>query len=69
MVITAAVKKAIPAKIEYTNAAGTVAGNLKTNSIFSKKRLEFTLADGTEWTVIQGGALKQIYSVLENMCP
>ena len=46
VVMTAVVKKAIPAKIEYTNAAGTVAGNLKTNSILSKKRLEFTLAVG-----------------------
>jgi hypothetical protein len=69
VVMTAVVKKAIPAKIEYTNADGTVAGNLKTNSIFSKKRLEFTLAGGAEWTIVQDGALKQLYSVLENDAP
>lgn len=27
--------------------------------------MEFTLAGGTQWTVVQSGALKQIYSVLE----
>ena len=69
VVMTAVVKKALAATIEYTNADGTLAGNLKTNSIFSKKRLEFTLADGTQWTVVQSGALKQIYSVLENDVP
>ena len=69
VVMTAVVKKAIPAKIEYTNPDGTLAGKLKTNSILSKNRLEFTLAGGTEWTVVQSGALKQIYSVLENDVP
>jgi hypothetical protein len=68
-VVMTAVVKGIPAKIEYTNADGTLAGKLKTNSIFSKKRLEFTLADGTEWAVIQSGALKQAYSVLEDDVP
>ena len=64
-----AVVKGIPAKIEYTNSDGTLAGKLKTNSIFSKKRLEFTLADGTEWAVVQSGSLKQFYSVLDNDVP
>lgn len=68
-VVMTAVVKGIPAKIEYTNADGTLAGKLKTNSIFSKKRIEFTLADGTEWAVIQSGALKHIYSVLEDDVP
>ena len=68
-VMMTAVAKGIPAKIEYTNSDGTLAGKLKTNSIFSKKRLEFTLADGTEWAVIQSGALKHIYSVLEDDVP
>ena len=69
VVMTAVVKKAIPAKIEYTNPDGSLAGNLKTNSILSKKRLEFTLPGGTEWTVVQSGALKQIYSVLDDDAP
>ena len=69
VVMTAVVKKAIPAKIEYTNPDGSLAGNLKTNSILSKKRLEFTLADGTEWAIVQSGALKQIYSVREDDVP
>ena len=69
VVMTAVVKKAIPAKIAYTNPDGSLAGNLKTNSIFSKKRMEFTLADGTEWAVVQSGAMKQIYSVVEADVP
>jgi hypothetical protein len=68
-VVMTAVAKGIPAKIEYTNADGTLAGKLKTNSIFSKKHLEFTLADGTEWAVVPSGALKHIYSVLEDDVP
>ena len=68
-VVMTAVAKGLAAKIEYTNPDGSLAGNLKTNSILSKKRLEFTLAGGTEWTVVQSGALKQIYSVLENGVP
>ena len=68
-VVMTAVAKGIPAKIEYTRSDGTLAGKLKTNSILSKKRLEFTLADGTEWAVIQSGALKKIYSVLEDDVP
>ena len=69
VVMTAVVKRAIPAKIAYTNPDGSLAGNLKTNSILSKKRIEFTLADGTEWAIVQSGALKQIYSVLESDVP
>ena len=69
VVMTAVVKKALAATIEYTNANGTVAGSLKTNSVLSKKRLEFTLPGGTEWTFAQSGALKQIYSVLEDDVP
>jgi hypothetical protein len=68
-VVMTAVAKGIPAKIEYTRSDGTLAGKLKTNSIFSKKRLEFTLADGTEWAVVQSGALKKINSVLEGDVP
>ena len=68
-VVMTAVAKGILAKIEYMRSDGTLAGKLTTNSIFSKKRLEFTLADGTEWAVIQSGALKKIYSVLENDVP
>jgi hypothetical protein len=64
-VVMTAVAKGLAAKIEYTDADGTLAGTLKANAISSKKRLEFTLADGTEWAVIQSGALRQIYSVLE----
>ncbi len=37
VVMTAVVKKAIPAKIEYTNADGSLAGNLKTNSILQQE--------------------------------
>ena len=69
VVMTAVVKKALGPTIEYTNADGAVAGSLKTHSRFSKKPLQFTLAGGTQWTVVQSGALKQIYSVLENDVP
>lgn len=65
VVMRADVKKLIPAKIEYTDSAGTLAGKLKTNSVLSKKRLVLTLPDGTEWAVVRSGALKQNYTVLE----
>jgi hypothetical protein len=68
-VVMTAVAKGIPAKITFTHADGTLAGNLKTNSIFSKKRIEVTLPDGTEWAVVQSGARKQHYSVLDDDRP
>ncbi|MBK9179894.1 MAG: hypothetical protein IPM45_10075 [Acidimicrobiales bacterium] len=69
VVMTAVVKKAFSAKVEYTNADGALAGNLKTNSVFSKKRMELTLASGAEWTVVKAGGLKQSYSVFEGDVP
>jgi len=69
VVMTATVKKAMLAKVEYTNADGTVAATMKRNSILNKKHMEVTLADGAEWTVVKAGGLQQLYSVLESDVP
>ena len=69
VVMTVVVTKGFLTKVEYTNADGTSAGHLKTNSVFSKKPMELTRAGGAEWTVVKTGGLKQFYSVLENDVP
>jgi uncharacterized protein YxjI len=63
-VMTAVVTKGFLTRVEYTSADGAAAA-LKTNSVFTKKHMELTLADGTEWIVVKSGALKQFYTVLE----
>jgi hypothetical protein len=70
VVMTAVGTKAFLAKVEYTNADGTVAGHLKANSVFNKKKaMELTRAGGPDWTVVKTGGLTQFYSVLENDVP
>lgn len=64
--MTAVVKKSLGGRIEYTNPDGTLAGNLKVNSVLSKKAMELHLSDGTEWIVRKSTGLQQIYSVTEN---
>jgi len=69
VVMTVVVTKGFLSKVEYTNADGTSAGHLTTNSVFSKKAMELTRGGGAEWTVVKSGRLKQFYSVLENDVP
>ena len=66
VVMTAVVTKGFLTKVAYTSADGAAAADLKTNSVFTTKHMEFTLASGAEWVVVKSGALKQIYTVLED---
>ena len=69
VVLTAVVEKAFLAKVEFTNAEGTVVARLNANSVFKKQYMEITLASGVEWIVARSGGLKQFYTVLENDVP
>ncbi len=66
VVMTAVVTKGFLTKVEYASADGAKAADLKTNSVLSKKHMELTLASGAEWVVVKSGALKQIYTVLDD---
>ena len=69
VVMTAVVTKGFLTKVEYTRADGAVAADLKTNSVWSKKHMELTLASRAEWVVVKSGALKQVYTVLADDVP
>lgn len=66
-VVMKALRKGVTAtKIEYTNADGALAGNLKINSVLSKKYMELALASGGAWTVVRDAGVKQAYAVLDD---
>lgn len=48
---------------------GAAVASMKKNSIINKKHMEVTLADGTEWTVVRIGRLKQLCTVLDDDVP
>jgi len=66
VVMTAVVTKGFLTKVEYAGSDGAVAADLKTNSMLNKKHMEITLANGAAWVVVKSGALKQVYTVLED---
>jgi hypothetical protein len=66
VVMTARMKGVTATKIEFTNADGTSAGNLKINSLLSKKYMELALAGGGVWTVVRDAGVKQSYAVLDD---
>jgi hypothetical protein len=66
VVLKALMKGVTASKIEYTNADGTLAGNLKINSVLSKKYMELALAGGGAWTVVRDAGVKQSFAVLED---
>ncbi len=66
VVMKALMKGVTKSKIEYTNADGTPAGNLKINSVLGKKYMELALASGGAWTVVRDAGVKQGYAVLED---
>ena len=66
VVLKALLKGVTASKIEYTNADGTLAGNLKINSVLSKKYMELALAVGGALTVVRDAGVKQSYAVLEH---
>ena len=51
VVMTVVVTKGFLSKVEYTNADGTSAGHLTTNSVFSKKAMELTRS---RWSRVDG---------------
>jgi hypothetical protein len=69
VVMTAVVTKGFLTNVVYTSGDGAKVADLKTNSVFNKKHMKFTLASGAEWVVVKAGSLSQVYTVLEHDGP